>query len=81
VEQLKVGTRVRVRQDSEFPPGPWPAEPLGVIAGGPEAVQGRSGPMATYWITFDEPQRDVDGDGPYADSQVLGRYLEVVADD
>jgi len=30
----------------------------------------------TYWIRFDEPQLDADGDGPYSDSEVLERYLE-----
>ena len=34
--------------------------------------------MPIYWITFDDPQLDVDGDGPYASSQVLGKYLDVV---
>ncbi len=42
----------------------------------PETVEGRHGPMLTYWVRFDEPQRDVDGDGPYESSQVLGKYLQ-----
>ena len=33
--------------------------------------------MPTYGIRFDDPQLDVDGDGPYASSQVLGKYLDV----
>ena len=80
VKPLPVGTRVRVRQDPDFPPGPWPAEPLGVVTDGPEEVPGRGGPMPTYWIRFDEPQVDVDGDGPYESSQVLGKYLDVAAE-
>jgi hypothetical protein len=38
------------------------------------------GPERTYWVEFDEPQRDPDGDGPYASSQVLERYLEPADD-
>jgi hypothetical protein len=34
--------------------------------------------MFTYWVQFDEPQRDTDGDGPYESSQVLSKYLETV---
>ena len=29
----KLGSRVFVRKDPEFGPGPWPAEPTGTIAG------------------------------------------------
>jgi hypothetical protein len=29
-----------------------------------------------FWVRFDEPQFDADGDGPYDSSQVLERYLE-----
>ena len=70
------GTRVRVRQDPEFGPGPWPAEPTGRVVGAPEAVSGRNGVLMTYWIEFDEPQFDTDGDGPYSRSQVLEKYLD-----
>jgi len=30
-----------------------------------------------YWVRFDDPQMDADGDGPYLRSQVLEQYLEV----
>ena len=48
--------------------------------GSHELVSTMQGPEQTYWIEFDEPQRDADGDGPYRGSQVLARYLEVVDD-
>jgi hypothetical protein len=35
-----------------------------------------SGPRRSYWIVFDEPQFDADGDGPYRSSEVLDKYLE-----
>jgi len=41
-------------------------------------VQGRDGILTTYWVIFDEPQLDVDGDGPYESSQVLEKYLELI---
>lgn len=71
---------MRVRQDKKFPPGPWPAEPTATVTDGPELVAGRHWwqRLPTYWVRFDEPQRDADGDGPYSTSQVLGQYLEVL---
>jgi hypothetical protein len=29
-----------------------------------------------YYVVFDEPQVDADGDGPYAASEILSIYLE-----
>jgi hypothetical protein len=74
------GSRVRVRRDPQFGPGPWPAEPTGRVVGAPEEVQGREGTLRTYWVEFDEPQLDTDGDGPYYKSQVLEKYLEAVVE-
>ncbi len=41
-----------------------------------ELVSKLQGPERTYWVAFDEPQRDTDGGGPYISAQVLERYLE-----
>lgn len=76
-----VGSRVRVRQDPDFPPGPWPSEPTGRIAAAPDGrssieVDTRQGIERTWWVVFDEPQLDTDGDRPYCVSQVLERYLQ-----
>ena len=67
---LQIGTRVKVLQDPEFGPGPWPAEPEGRLAAFPsgasyEFVQTQHGRERMWWVTFDEPQPDADGDGPY----------------
>ena len=75
-----VGSRVQVMRDPEFGPGPWPSEPTGRITESPTGepfgvVETRQGPERLWWVTFDEPQRDTDGDGPYATAQVLERYL------
>lgn len=82
-DALSAGTRVRVRRDPTYGPGPWPAEPLGTITDAFEphavGVSTTAGNEWTYMILFDEPQRDVDGDGPYRASQVLARYLEIVS--
>jgi hypothetical protein len=74
---IRYGQRVRVRQDPEHGPGPWPAEPLGVIV----SFRGRIvdttwGPRRMLWVRFDEPQTDADGDGPYITAEVLETYLE-----
>jgi hypothetical protein len=75
-----IGDRVKVRRDLEFGPGPWPAEPTGTIASEYEVVEGRTGPLRTYWVVFDEPQIDAERDGPYTSSQVLEKYLELIND-
>ena len=75
------GSRIRVRRDQKHGPGPWPDEPVGMVIGRPEMVETTRGPMAMYWVSFDEPQFDPDGDGPYDSSQVLARYLELLVSD
>lgn len=80
----RAGERVRIRRDQEYGPGPWPAEPTGIITDHPASLDGTpyvvtqtvSGPRRSYWIVFDEPQFDADGDGPYGSSEVLDKYLE-----
>jgi hypothetical protein len=60
---------------------------MGVVIEHPMSVEGEiwrpaettSLPRRFYWIVFDEPQRDADGDGPYVEAEVLDRYMERVA--
>ena len=70
------GSRVRVRQDPLFGPGPWPAEPVGTVVSERRNVETVDGSEPMIWVKFDEPQRDTDGDGPYDSAEVLARYLE-----
>ena len=42
-------------------------------------VPSRQGPLRFYWVEFDEPQRDADGDGPYQGAEIDGLYLEAFA--
>ncbi|MFD4862078.1 ferrous iron transport protein A [Streptomyces atratus] len=77
---LALGSRVTVVRDPDWD-GPWQAEFPGTIdaMGAPEPnehVQAFSGELL-YWVTFDTPQYDSGGDGPYRKAQVWGRYLRV----
>jgi hypothetical protein len=94
---FNVGDRVRIRQDKDFPPGPWPGEPLGRVSQFAqhhlEMVKGRDvvparhylesettlGPLREYFVVFDEPQLDADGDGPFESATILEIYIEPVA--
>ena len=72
------GTRVRVLTDPEYG-GPFAEECLGTV-GSSTAAAGLTPAAArlskySYFVTFDTPQRDRDGDGPYSSSQVLSRYV------
>ena len=82
LKPFAVATRVRVRRDPQYGPGPWPDEPIGTITELPmdgaafKWVATPRGPKRHYWIVFDEPQRDADGDGPYAAAEVDADYIE-----
>ncbi|MEV0277631.1 ferrous iron transport protein A [Streptomyces sp. NPDC050610] len=72
------GTRVTVIRDSSWN-GPWQKEFQGTIddLGAPEPAQqanAREGELV-YWVTFDEPQHESSGDGPYRKAQIWERYL------
>jgi hypothetical protein len=45
------------------------------LADGFAEVRTRFGVERSYWVVFDEPQRDGDGDRPYREAEVLERYL------
>ena len=84
MSDFQVGQRVKIRRDKDYGPGPWPAEPTGVVHQHPLAADGEvsvptqtvRGPRRSYWIAFDVPQFDTDGDGPYTLSEVLDKYGE-----
>ena len=79
------GDRVRVSEDF-----PWAEGAMGTVTRPPDEVTAISGPWiegmiwlevsalgtnVTYWVWFDEPQRDADGDGPYRGGQIWGSAL------
>jgi hypothetical protein len=41
-------------------------------------VPGVKGPLEFYWVVFDEPQFDADGDGPYGSAEIQAEYLHLV---
>ena len=74
------GTRVTVVQDKTWA-GPWRDVFTGTVDdfGAPELV---SNPVAhegelAYWVAFDAPQYDADGQGPFPMAFIWDRYLEV----
>lgn len=75
---LAPGSRVTVVRDPGWG-GPWQVEFLGTIdaMGAPEPVgnpRAGDGELA-YWVSFDEPQYDSNGGGPYRKAQIWARYL------
>lgn len=80
---LPPGSRVTVVRATDWD-GPWQVEFPGTIdaTGAPEPnehAQALSGELL-YWVTFDTPQYDSDGDGPYRKAQIWGRYLRNESD-
>lgn len=76
-----IGAQVSVRDASSTDASPWPGEPTGIIvrSGGSAlaGVWGRGGGSRIWWIDFDEPQINAEGDGPFATAQVNEKYLEL----
>jgi hypothetical protein len=76
---LAPGTRVQVRRDLQFPSGPWPSEPTGTIDPLPSRIEpSRGGPLRVYWVRFDEPQFDTEGDSAYSKAEIAHIYLEII---
>ena len=79
-DQSKLGSRVFVRQDPEFGPGPWPAEPTGTIVGDLDgatwatSIRGRV-PSGCGGSDLTNLSTTPTADCPYKESQVLERYL------
>jgi hypothetical protein len=84
------GGRVRVSDDFF-----WAKGATGTISAPPDAVTSLSGAWdggltrqeksalrtnTVYWVWFDEPQFDADGDGPYEGGQILESALSLIRD-
>ena len=41
-------------------------------------VEGIKGPIEFYWVIFDNPQHDGDGDGPYCEGEVEAEYISLL---
>jgi hypothetical protein len=55
-------------QDLAEDSGPWD--------GWHRFVKGVNGPIEFYFVWFDEPQRDADGDGPYKGGEIEAEALD-----
>jgi len=79
--RMGVGAQVYVLDSDEDPTSPWPWGPTGVVlrAGGSawQGVSAIGGSARTWWVEFDSPQLDRDGDGPVASAQVAERFLRL----
>jgi hypothetical protein len=87
---LSAGDRVRV-SGAFF----WANGATGRISVPPDAVTAISGPWegglttqeksalgvnTVYWVWFDEPQFDADGDGPYRGGQIWESALSIITE-
>lgn len=82
------GERVSVSKEYHWAKGATgtvaePPSPVAALVTGDEAwsgchrvVQAVKGRLDFYWVEFDEPQVDADGDGPYASAEIDAKYLE-----
>jgi hypothetical protein len=83
-----VGDRVRVSNDFF-----WAKGATGTISAPPDAVTSISGPWddgltrqevsalgtnTTYWVWFDDPQLDAEGDGPYSGGVIWEQALSLL---
>ena len=87
--RFSAGDRVRVGDDFF-----WAKGATGTVSAPPDAVTTISGPWdkgltrrevsalgthTVYWVWFDEPQRDADGDGPYRGGQIWENALTLLS--
>jgi hypothetical protein len=80
--RFKLGDRVRVSEEYHWAQGALGtiAEPPDFAkqlvedqapwGGLSRIVQGTKGPIEFYWVCFNEPQQDADGDGPYLGGEI-----------
>ncbi|MEU5426421.1 ferrous iron transport protein A [Streptomyces olivoreticuli] len=76
---MSPGIHVTVIQDVSWD-GPWQVEFQATIDDlyPPEPARGsgaREGELS-YWVVFDEPQYNSDGEGPFRGAQIWDRYLK-----
>jgi len=82
---FKIGDRVRISPTHHWAQGMTgiiavPGTPASAFAEDwPKAVQARRELLYFYFVTFDRPQIDADGDGPYSGGEIDIRYLELVS--
>ncbi len=85
-----VGDRVRISRQDRWAKGvkgtiqPPPEFAQDLVAdcypweGHRRVVKGRTRLITFYWVEFDEPQTDADGDGPYPEAEIDADTLEPI---
>lgn len=81
---FSIGSRVSISENYH-----WAKNAIGTISKPPEVVQEMSdgwkgnvrevkslkGVLLFYWVKFDEPQIDADGDGPYQEAEIDSNFI------
>lgn len=84
---FSIGDRVRINDETH-----WAKGAIGTVTDPPELarcvgpgweehariVQDEDGERTLYWVQFDEPQHDPEGDGPYDGAEVDLRCLQKI---
>jgi hypothetical protein len=81
---FSAGDRVKVSEQYH-----WAKGAFGTVVQPPDAIAAMSdswrglhrevpslrGALIFYWVRFDRPHRDADGDGPYSEAEIESSYL------
>lgn len=72
---MNAGDRVQIRTEYH-----WAQGATGTIVDHlePRIVESLRGPLLCYWVEFDEPQHDADGDGPYVEAEIEANALSLL---
>lgn len=85
-KEFVIGDRVRISEKYHWAQGVTatvaqpPTAVTTIVEGwqGPwRIVEALKGPLRFYWVEFDEPQIDVDGDGPYFGAEIDSTFLSL----
>jgi hypothetical protein len=86
--KFKIGMRIRISHDSPWAQGAsgsiaeppdFPKKLVQAEApwqGHHRFVKGRNGLIEFYFVWFDQPQWDADGDGPYSGGEIEAEHIE-----
>lgn len=84
--EYSAGERVEIRAETT---GEWAHGAIGTVAEPPATVReiagdwtgesrlvlGLRGPVISYWVDFDKPRKDPDGDGPFFGAEIQAEDL------
>ena len=68
---FKVGDRVRVTKSWD-----WVGHPVGTVRSRPREQATLQGVEFVYYVVFDSPAQDVEGEGPYSGGMIPSKWLE-----